>query len=106
MSGGLLTAEVQRLRRVGGEVTTSLTECQLGKPLRSHEIADPNELLDIAQAAALLNVSETSLRRWTNSGQLPCLRVGRRRERRFRRGDLMAFMEQPTAAPRSGNGNV
>jgi excisionase family DNA binding protein len=78
---------------VGREVTTSLTECQLGKPLRSHEIADPNELLDIAQAAALLNVSETSLRRWTNSGQLPCLRVGRRRERRFRRGDLLAFLE-------------
>src|SRR6266550_1917282 len=93
MSGGLLTAEVQRLRRVGGEVTTSLTECQLGKPLRSHEIADPNELLDIAQAAAFLNVSETSLRRWTNSGQLPCLRVGRRRERRFRREDLLAFLE-------------
>ena len=65
----------------------------MGKPLRSHEIADPNELLDIAQAAALLNVSETSLRRWTNSGQLPCLRVGRRRERRFRRGDLLAFLE-------------
>jgi transcriptional repressor of dcmA and dcmR len=52
-----------------------------------------NELLDIAQAAALLNVSETSLRRWTNSGRLPCLRVGLRRERRFRRGDLLAFLE-------------
>jgi transcriptional repressor of dcmA and dcmR len=65
----------------------------LGKPLSSHEIADSNELLDIAQAAALLNVSETSLRRWTNSGRLACLRVGRRRERRFRRGDLLAFLE-------------
>jgi transcriptional repressor of dcmA and dcmR len=51
------------------------------------------ELLDIAQAAAFLNVSETSLRRWTNSGRLACLRVGRRRERRFRRADLLAFME-------------
>jgi excisionase family DNA binding protein len=51
------------------------------------------ELLDIKQAAAFLNVSETSLRRWTNAGLLPCLRVGRRRERRFRRSDLNAFME-------------
>jgi len=67
---------------------------------------DAIELLDIGEAAQFLNVSETSLRRWTNDGLLPCLRVGRRRERRFRRGDLMAFMEQPTAAPRSGNGNV
>jgi excisionase family DNA binding protein len=54
---------------------------------------DPNELLDIAGAAAFLNVSETSLRRWTNSGRLACLRVGLKRERRFRRADLLAFME-------------
>jgi excisionase family DNA binding protein len=69
----------------------------LGKPLRSQEIADPNELLDIGQAAAFLNVSEASLRRWTNSGRLSCLRVGLRRERRFRRQDLIGFMEgQPS----------
>jgi len=50
------------------------------------------ELLDIREAAALLRVSETSLRRWTNAGRLPCLRVGGRRERRFRRADLLAFL--------------
>jgi excisionase family DNA binding protein len=69
----------------------------LGKPLRPQEIADPNELLDISQAAAFLNVSEASLRRWTNAGRLACLRVGRRRERRFRRADLLGFLEgQPS----------
>jgi excisionase family DNA binding protein len=57
-------------------------------------VSDANELLDIGDAAGFLKVSETSLRRWTNGGVLPCLRVGRRRERRFRRGDLLAFMEQ------------
>jgi transcriptional repressor of dcmA and dcmR len=57
----------------------------------------PSELLDIKQAAHLLHVSETSLRRWTNAGQLACLRVGRRRERRFRRSDLLAFMEHQPA---------
>lgn len=51
-----------------------------------------SELLDIHQAARFLQVSETSLRRWTNAGQLRCLRVGLRRERRFRRADLLAFM--------------
>src|SRR5207245_1649894 len=35
---------------------------------------------------------ETSLRRWTNAGQLPCLRIGGRRERRFRRTDLLTFL--------------
>jgi excisionase family DNA binding protein len=57
------------------------------------------ELLDIKQAAQFLQVSETSLRRWTNSGQLACLRVGRKRERRFRRSDLLGFMEnQPVGS--------
>src|SRR6266850_2733577 len=58
-----------------------------------------SELLDIRQAAALLQVSEASLRRWTNSGRLASFRVGGRRERRFSRADLLAFLEaQPTAS--------
>lgn len=61
------------------------------------------ELLDIAEAAALLHVSEASLRRWTNRGLLPCLRIGGRRERRFRRADLMAFVESPAAASPAGH---
>lgn len=61
--------------------------------------AEREDLLDIKQAAQFLQVSETSLRRWTNSGQLASLRVGRRRERRFRREDLVGFMEhQPVGA--------
>jgi excisionase family DNA binding protein len=51
-----------------------------------------HELLDIREAAEFLRVSEVSLRRWTNAGQLPCLRIGGRRERRFRRADLEAFI--------------
>jgi transcriptional repressor of dcmA and dcmR len=61
-----------------------------------------SDLLDISEAARFLNVSETSLRRWTNTGALSCLRVGRRRERRFRREDLLAFTEQqPSHLPRT-----
>jgi len=59
-----------------------------------------DDLLDIKQAAQFLKVSETSLRRWTNAGRLACLRLGRKRERRFRRTDLLAFVEpQPVAGP-------
>ncbi len=58
-----------------------------------------DDLLDIRQAAAFLRVSQTSLRRWTNAGSLPCLRVGGRRERRFRRSDLLAQLEQHPAVP-------
>jgi transcriptional repressor of dcmA and dcmR len=56
------------------------------------------ELLDIAQAAAFLGVSQTSLRRWTNAGRLPCYRVGGRRERRFLRADLVGFLERAGGA--------
>lgn len=55
---------------------------------------DKNDLLNIKQAAAILNVSEVSLRRWTNEGSLPCVRVGKRRERRFRRSDLDAYVAE------------
>jgi excisionase family DNA binding protein len=55
------------------------------------------DLLNIAEAAEFLRVSEESLRRWTNAGRLACLRVGGRRERRFRRQDLLAFLEQQPA---------
>src|SRR5262245_48099072 len=71
-----------------------------------HDIPDTvtqsEPLLDIEQAARFLNVSETSLRRWTNDGRLACLRVGRRRERRFRRADLLAFLErEPAGVPQA-----
>ena len=52
-----------------------------------------SELLNIREAASFLHVSEVSLRRWTNDGKLPCLRVGGRKERRFRRDDLVAFLD-------------
>ena len=67
-------------------------------------MADANELLDIGQAAEFLRVSETSLRRWTNSGKLACLRIGQKRERRFRRADLLAFMENQPGELGAGSG--
>jgi transcriptional repressor of dcmA and dcmR len=68
------------------------------------EESDGRGFLNIREAAQFLNVSEVSLRRWTNSGRLPCLRVGRRRERRFTKDDLVAFLQvqsrgRPVEAP-------
>lgn len=50
-------------------------------------------LLNTAEAARFLRVSQASIRRWFDAGLLPGHRVGRRRERRFTEGDLLAFME-------------
>lgn len=48
-------------------------------------------LLDVKDAAAFLNVSEMTIRRWTNSGRLKCYRLGGRRDRRFQKSDLDEF---------------
>jgi excisionase family DNA binding protein len=77
---------------------------------RSRHAADPPspepgrepELLDIGQAASLLQVSEASLRRWTNAGLLRSFRIGGRRERRFRRDDLLSFLETRPGAEQGG----
>src|SRR5918995_5087903 len=95
--------------RLLGRCADILPESGGGENMRSmidniSSIVDEAEpLLDIEQAARFLNVSETSLRRWTNDGRLACLRVGRRRERRFRMADLLAFVEgEPAGASRAG----
>src|SRR5256885_9559251 len=62
--------------------------------VRDSAMTQQSELLDIAQAAAFLHVSQMSLRRWTNSGRLPCFRVGGRPERPFPRAALPAFLER------------
>lgn len=60
-------------------------------------------LLNIKQAARLLNVSEVSLRRWTRTGALACFRVGPKQERRFRREDLDAFLKNDAAPSPMGH---
>lgn len=54
------------------------------------------QLLTIKEAASFLNVSEMSLRRWTNSGKLTCYRVGGKQERRFNKEDLINFLHTGT----------
>jgi len=53
------------------------------------------QLLNTAEAARFLRVSQASIRRWSDSGLLAVRRIGRRRERRFSESDLEAFMRRP-----------
>ena len=53
-----------------------------------------DQLLNTAEAARFLRVSQASIRRWSDSGLLQARRVGRRRERRFREADLIIFLSQ------------
>lgn len=51
-------------------------------------------LLTIDEAARFLNVSKTSLRRWTKLGTLHCVRIGVRQERRFDQTDLEGLLNR------------
>lgn len=62
---------------------------------------EQQRFLTIAEAAEFLHVSETSLRRWTNSGKLPSFRIGGRNERRFLMDDLLEFMPSAGIQPAS-----
>jgi excisionase family DNA binding protein len=61
-----------------------------------------DRLLNTAEAATYLRVSQASVRRWSDSGLLQARRVGRRKERRFREADLIDFLSQGSSshAPR------
>ena len=59
-------------------------------------------LLNTAEAARYLRVSQASVRRWSDSGLLQARRVGRRRERRFSEEDLKSFMT-PGSSSASGS---
>jgi excisionase family DNA binding protein len=52
-----------------------------------------SEWLSTREVADVLRVSEASVRRWSDDGTLPVRRVGKRRERRFKRGDVEKFGE-------------
>jgi excisionase family DNA binding protein len=52
------------------------------------------ELLNTAEAARYLRVSQASIRRWSDAGLLASRRVGRRNERRFAESDLLQFLNR------------
>ena len=68
---------------------------------QSHFPVSSHGLLTLAEASAMLGVSKITLRRWTKSGDLQCVRIGQRQDRRFRRVDIEKFivvhLEEPVA---------
>lgn len=56
--------------------------------------ADDAILLNVHEAAKFLRVSETSIRRWSDSGKLKCYRVGEAKHRRFALDDLKEYLER------------
>jgi DNA-binding transcriptional MerR regulator len=52
------------------------------------------QLLTLQQTCELLQCHPNSLRQWDAKGILVAVRIGVRRDRRYRRDDILRFIEQ------------
>lgn len=57
-------------------------------------------MLTVRQVADFLHVSICTVRRWSNNGTLKYYRVGSRGDRRYRREDVLSFLEKSSNAPK------
>lgn len=59
---------------------------------------DKPKLLRIKEAAEILGINPETLRRWDNQGRLQAVRMGKRKDRRYKLEDLQRFIETKTVA--------
>ena len=54
------------------------------------------KLLKLSKAAELLNVHPNTLRKWDKKGILKAIRFGERKDRRYRKEDIMKLVNNKT----------
>lgn len=54
---------------------------------------DKTKLLRIREAAEMLGVNTETLRRWDNEGRLTAVRIGKRKDRRYKIEDIQKVIE-------------
>jgi len=52
------------------------------------------EILTMKQACELLNVHPNTLRNWDNKGVLKAIRFGNRRDRRYKKSDILRILRK------------
>ena len=52
------------------------------------------KLLKLSEAAELLNVHPNTLRKWDKKGILKAVRFGQRKDRRYRKEDIMKLLKK------------
>lgn len=52
------------------------------------------KLLSLRETARILGVNPQTLRRWDDSGKLKAVRVGSRRDRKYKLSDIVSILER------------
>lgn len=63
----------------------------MDKPRKSEEIP---ELFTLEEACNMLKVHPNTLRQWDANGILPAIRIGEKQMRRYRKEDILKFLEK------------
>jgi excisionase family DNA binding protein len=58
------------------------------------EVEETDTLITVGEAANLLHVHTNTVRNWSNLGVLKSFRIGPRGDRRFRKKDILTFLER------------
>jgi excisionase family DNA binding protein len=62
--------------------------------MKNQQKNDENiELLTLQEACNVLKVHPNTLRQWDKIGTLPAIRIGTKRIRRYRKQDIISFLE-------------
>jgi excisionase family DNA binding protein len=52
------------------------------------------ELIKLQEASKMLKVHPNTLRQWDKNGLLPAIRIGEKKERRYKKDDIINFLKQ------------
>ena len=100
--------EIVKLRRTGlsyarigqrlGITGERVRQILKGKPAAEKPAVRSKAVLTVGDVASLLGVHINTVRRWSNEGVLKSFRVGPRGDRKFRREDVEAFLNEEKGA--------
>lgn len=68
--------------------------CRMFEVLFLFTAASQKELLRVREAAQLLSIHPNTLRRWSNKGLVKVSYLGSRRDRRYKREDIIDFLDK------------
>lgn len=63
------------------------------KSSQSMPTSDMPELLSLKETAEILKCHPNTLRQWDKKGILKAIRFGQRKDRRYKKEDILAFLE-------------